>query len=86
MRSIIGFGGSMRPGVISTLCGTGEREFCGDDGPAALAQLNERICSTRLNDRIPVLDRENSLVRALSLSCRGPNNGSNAGERISALL
>src|ERR1700688_3808281 len=30
-----------RSGIISTICGTGEKGFSGDGGPAMLAQLNE---------------------------------------------
>lgn len=54
-------------GVISTICGTGEKGFAGDGGPAARAQLNEPygvvadrkgrvFFADRLNRRVRVID------------------------------
>src|SRR5580658_1719499 len=40
------------------------------------------ICSTRLNDRFPVHDRENSLIRGFSSSRCCSDDGSNAGEQV----
>lgn len=56
-----------RSGVISTIGGTGERGFSGDDGPATRAQLNEPygvvvdragrvMFADRLNRRVRVID------------------------------
>ena len=53
-------------GVISTLCGTGERGFAGDGGPAAEARLNEPygVVADRAG-RIYFADRHNGRVRVI---------------------
>jgi DNA-binding beta-propeller fold protein YncE len=54
-------------GIISTICGTGEKGFSGDGGPATLARLNEPygvvvdrsgrvFFADRLNRRVRVID------------------------------
>ena len=44
----------------------------------------ERICSTRLNDRFPLQDSANCLIRIESASCCGANDRSNGSEKIGA--
>ena len=56
-----------RTGIISTVCGTGEKGFAGDGGPAAQARLNQPygividsanrvFFADRLNGRVRVID------------------------------
>jgi DNA-binding beta-propeller fold protein YncE len=63
-------------GVISTICGAGERGFTGDGGPAARAQLNEPygvvvdrsgqlFFADRLNRRVRVIDTT-GVIRTLA--------------------
>jgi predicted P-loop ATPase len=42
------------------------------------------ICSTRLNDRFPLQDSANRLIRIESASCCGANDRSNGSEKIGA--
>lgn len=42
------------------------------------------ICSTRLNDRFPLQDSANCLIRIESASCCGANDRSNGSEKIGA--
>ena len=42
------------------------------------------ICSTRLNDRFPLQDSANCLIRVESASCCGANDRSNGSEKIGA--
>jgi DNA-binding beta-propeller fold protein YncE len=53
-------------GIISTICGTGERGFAGDGGPAIRAQLNEPygVVVDRLG-RVFFADRRNGRVRVI---------------------
>ena len=53
-------------GTIATLCGTGEKGFSGDAGPAARARLNEPygVVADRLG-RVFFADRLNRRVRAI---------------------
>jgi DNA-binding beta-propeller fold protein YncE len=61
-----------RTGIISTLCGTGEKGFAGDGGPAVQARLNEPygvvidrsgrvFFADRLNRRVRVIDPEGGI-------------------------
>ena len=63
-------------GVISTICGTAERGFSGDGGPALRAQLNEPygvvidrsgrvFFADRLNRRVRVIDTT-GMIRTLA--------------------
>jgi DNA-binding beta-propeller fold protein YncE len=53
-------------GVISTICGTGEAGYAGDDGPAARAQLNQPYgVVVDRNGRIYFADRLNRRVRVI---------------------
>ena len=56
-------------GIISTLCGTGQRGFSGDGGPAARAELNEPygVVVDRLG-RVFFADRLNRRVRVIDTS------------------
>ena len=45
---------------------------------------NNGICSTRLNDRFPLQDSANRLIRIESASCCGANDRSNGSEKIGA--
>lgn len=45
-------------------------------------RLYLRICSTRLNDRFPLQDSANRLIRIESASCCGANDRSNGSEKI----
>jgi hypothetical protein len=49
-----------------------------------LYKLWNRICSTRLNDRFPLQDSANRLIRIESASCCGANDRSNGSEKIGA--
>ena len=40
------------------------------------------ICSTRLNDRFPLQDSANRLIRIEPATCCGANDGSNGSEKI----
>jgi DNA-binding beta-propeller fold protein YncE len=55
-----------RSGVITTIAGTGERGFAGDDGPAIRAQMNEPygIVIDR-SGNVYVADRKNGRVRRI---------------------
>ena len=48
--------------------------------------VEERNCSTRLNDRIPAQNLVNRLIRIESASCCRANNRSNAGEQVGTPL
>src|SRR5271156_5985256 len=51
-------------------------------GGTRTCRLSGGICSTLLDDRFPVEDCENRLIRILSPSGCGSDDGSNAGEQI----
>jgi DNA-binding beta-propeller fold protein YncE len=53
-------------GVISTICGTGERGYAGDGGPATRAQLNEPYgVVVDRSGRVFFADRKNQRVRVI---------------------
>ncbi|HEY0183714.1 MAG TPA: hypothetical protein VGC09_12985 [Rhodopila sp.] len=54
-------------GIISTICGTGERDYSGDGGPAIHARLNEPYgVVTDRTGRVFFADRLNRRVRVIS--------------------
>jgi DNA-binding beta-propeller fold protein YncE len=66
-----------RTGVISTIAGTGERGFAGDDGPATRAQMNEPYgividragnlyVADRLNGRVRRIDAATGIITTLA--------------------
>jgi len=72
-------------GIISTICGTGQKGFSGDGGPATRAQLNEPygivtdrlgqvFFADRLNRRVRVIDVE-GVVRTLAGDGSGQYSG-----------
>jgi DNA-binding beta-propeller fold protein YncE len=72
-------------GVISTICGTGQKGFSGDGGPATRAQLNEpygivtdnrgqTVFADRLNRRVRVIDAE-GVVETLAGDGSGQYSG-----------
>ncbi|MDR3530389.1 MAG: hypothetical protein P4L90_07550 [Rhodopila sp.] len=72
-------------GIISTICGTGEKGFSGDGGPAARAQLNEPygvvidrsgrvFFADRLNRRVRVIDT-NGMIATLAGDGSGQYSG-----------
>jgi DNA-binding beta-propeller fold protein YncE len=53
-------------GIISTICGTGERGYGGDGGPATRAQLNEPYgVVVDRSGRVFIADRHNRRVRVI---------------------
>jgi DNA-binding beta-propeller fold protein YncE len=73
-------------GLISTICGTGERGFSGDGGPATHAQLNEPYgvvidragkvyFADRLNGRVRVIDATGTIS-----TLAGDGSGQSAGD------
>ena len=73
-------------GIISTICGTGEKGFSGDGGPAARAQLNEPygvvidhagrvFFADRLNRRVRVID-----ITGLITTMAGDGSGIYSGD------
>jgi len=53
-------------GIISTICGTGERGYAGDGGPATRAQLNEPYgVVVDRTGRVFFADRKNQRVRVI---------------------
>lgn len=82
-------------GTISTICGTGEKGFAGDGGPAMSAWLNEPYGVTvdragqvfladRLNGRVRVIDA-NGIIATLAGDGSGRHSG-DGGPAISAGL
>ena len=74
-----------RTGVITTLCGTGEKGDAGDEGPAATAKLNEPYGITidgkgriyfadRINRRVRMIDEAGTL-RTLAGNGEAESNG-----------
>jgi DNA-binding beta-propeller fold protein YncE len=77
-------------GIISTICGSGERGFSGDGGPATRAQLNEPygVVVDRLG-RVFFADRRNGRVRVIDTTgiistLAGNGSGQNTGDGGSA--
>jgi DNA-binding beta-propeller fold protein YncE len=75
-----------RTGIISTICGTSERGFSGDGGPATLAHLNEPyglvidrsgrvFFADRLNRRVRVID-----TMGVVTTLAGDGSGSYGGD------
>ena len=74
-----------RSGMISTICGTGQKEFSGDGGRATRAQLNEpygvvidrsgrTFFADRLNRRVRMIDA-NGVIRTLAGNGSGVYSG-----------
>jgi DNA-binding beta-propeller fold protein YncE len=73
-------------GIISTICGTGERGFAGDGGPATRAVLNEPygVVVDRVG-RVYFADRRNGRVRMVDTAgvvttLAGDGSGQSAGD------
>jgi DNA-binding beta-propeller fold protein YncE len=82
-------------GVISTICGTGEKGYGGDGGPAARAQLNEPygividrtgrvFLADRLNRRVRVIDAA-GVIRTLAGDGSGVSSGDGGPADIAGL-
>ncbi len=55
-------------GVISTIAGTGQARYSGDDGPAVLAALNEPTGLAVSDDALYIADQSNNRVRRVQLA------------------
>jgi DNA-binding beta-propeller fold protein YncE len=85
-----------RTGVISTVCGTGQKGFSGDGGPAAPAQLNEPygvvidqsgrvFFADRLNRRVRVIDTIGT-IRTLAGDGSGVYSGDGGLAAVAGLV
>ena len=66
---IIGFAGLIpAPGIISTIAGTGQAKFYGDNGPAVKAALNEPVALVLDGpDCLYIADQSNNRIRKLDV-------------------